>query len=182
MQPIYKIIDEELNQRIESELGHINNYMKLSLAKAKELVPDVENIAITKCGITGKHTILGVILKEGADTSMFKTYGKSGDGSMIYTIKRNTKKGKELAKELSFIGKSELLFSERQFEEELGYNPEQREIFDGGYMILNYLRFGHAKVDGKMVFVFRGYTGYKPTDKAQEMTISEYNEMFGKKR
>lgn len=179
MQPIYQVIDKELNERIKKAKDNITTYMTESLAKAQELLPEIENIAIRKCPLSGKHTILGFILKENSDTDMFKKWGDAGH-DVIYTIKKNTKKGKELDKALNFVGKAVMLFDEGQFEEELDYKPEKREIFHGGYMTINYLRFGFAQNGEDVVFVYRGYTGYKPNDKVKELTISEYEKLMGR--
>lgn len=179
MQPIYKVVDKELNERIKKAKDKVTEYMTESLAKAQELLPQIENIAIRKCPLSGKHTILGFTLKEDADKTLFKKWGDAGPDT-VYTIKRSTKKGKELAKELNFVGKAVMLFDEQQFEEELGYKPEKREIFSSGYMTVNYLRFGFVDSGEDVTFVYKGYTGYTPSEKAQEMTISEYNKMFGR--
>lgn len=179
MKPIYKVVDADLTRRIESELNKVDYYMQECLNKAKNVSPDIENIAFNNCSLTGKHMVVGVMLSDGSDTSLYKKWGNSG-GSTIFTPKRNTKAGKELSKKLDFIGKSVLLFDCKQFEEELGYNPSKREVFGSGYLTVNYLRFGYTKVNGNMVFIYRGYNGYEPTDKAEEITISEYNEIFKK--
>lgn len=181
MKPIYKVIDQELVQRIEKELDFIGVYMKNSMDLARGLVPELSNIAITKCGFTGKHTILGLILNKGANTALFKHTNTTQDGSKILVPKRNTNKGKELSKALSFIGKAVKLFDEGKFEEELGYNPEQREVFGDGFLTMNYLRFGYQQVGDSKVFVFSGYDGYEPPKGvAEEMKISEYNKLFGR--
>ena len=180
MKPIYKVVDKELNLRLRSELENVNSYMKESLAKASLIVPETKNIAISKNSFNGKHTIVGLILEKGADTKLFKKWGDSGDGSPILVPKLNSKAGKELAKKLDFIGKQVMLFDNEKFEEELNYKPEKREVFGDGYLTINYLRFGWKEIGDNVVFVYTGYTGYKPSEKAQEMTISEYNEMFGR--
>lgn len=177
MRSIYKIVDKDLNERLKKEIDNVNKYMEDCFNKAKELIPNIENIAIKKHPITGDHTIVGLIIEKDVDTKLFKCID---DKVKIYVPKRNTKKGKELNKKLDFVGKSVKLFDEDKYEEELGYNPEQREIFERGMLTVNYLRFGFAEKDGDIVFVFAGYDGYKPTDKAKEITASEYNEIFNR--
>ena len=123
MKPIYKVTSEDLTTRLEKELDNVATYMTESMEAAKELVPELSNIAIRKCSFTGKHTIIGLILNDGADISLYKKTSTTADGDHILVPKRNSNKGRALSDALHFVGKSVTLFDEKKFEEELGFNP-----------------------------------------------------------
>ena len=180
MKPIYKVIDKQLTAKMTAELDNVSNYMKECMEKAKEFVPALSSVAVSKCPFSGKHNITGLILDEDADISLFKKVSTTKDGSEIFVPKRNSKKAKELDKKLSFIGDGVMLFDNKKFEEDLGYNPKQREVFEGNYLTINSLRLAYSKKkdSDKPTFVFQGYDGYAPNERVQEITISEYNALF----
>ena len=180
MKAMYEVIDNNVLTKLNNEVARKQNFMNNTLVEAKELLPEVETLAFVNDGLRGGIRILGLVFNKDheVDNKLFKKVNTM-DYRTIYRPKLNSKKGKELNKDLSFLGKTEKFFN--GFEEDLSYNPENNEEFRGGCLYINSLRFGYALKDDKCRFVFGGYEGYvPPKGVAEEMLTSEYNSLFGK--
>lgn len=181
MKAMYEVTSEEVRAKLEKEVWRKNNFLKGSLDRIQKLVDGVETLAYYVDSWDGGVCLFGVVFTKEAekhvDSGLWKKASRQAGDRTAYVPKKNSKKGKELAKALDL--KKEVFFN--GFEDDLRFHPAQREEFKSGYLILNRLAFGYAMDGDKYRFVFNGYEGYEPPEGvAKEMLVSEYNQLFGK--
>ncbi len=195
MDEIYKVTGKKLTALLSAEADRKSDFMRDS---EKALLKDLRKLGVK--GLLGcnfsrdvwknSYYISCVVFnKKAPEAEDFDKYWKlskrkgwwKGKQVDTYYPKENKKIGREISDTFRLHAKQESFFQSEEFIKAVGFDPEKKEDFLPGKIVINNFVPGwYTNPETKeRTFFFKPYKGYKPVPGIKEMYPSEYNRLMG---